>query len=788
MFRFNLKIVFRNLIKNKVFSFINIFGFSIGLACSLFMLIYVYFELSFDRFHKNFRNIYQVQQRLEFTGGEYTSDRVGGGVSQALMDGFPEIEMATRIGQVPEVLISYIPENQTVSGEKRINFIEKKGIGVDSTFLDIFTFPMIKGKADGALNDVHSILLTQEMADKYFSGEDPLGKTLYINENIPVQVTGILEQTPVKSNIQFEFVIPILLMKDISFYHESLEGTVYNTYLLLNKNADYHYLNTKIPPYLKSLSDAQLEATAFLMPFKRVHLYDEKRSYIGVYSMGAIAFLILITACINFINLSTARSFDRAREVGIKKTGGASRNQLIVQFMSETFVMTLISLLIALVMVEMALPMLNRTFESNVSMNLMDWKFLLALAGVLVTTGILSGTYPAFLLSSFNPVKALQNKKSGKTGRKIRKVLVVLQFSISIFTILATIMMVSQLRYMHNADLGFNKNNILIIPARGHSNEKYEVIKNDLLKSPDITEVTMASEVPDNVNAGEIEWGDTREMVKENQTISWNLRVGYDFDKTFKLKMEEGRFFSRDHVTDSKSGVIINREMANILDYKDPVGKPFYIYDDEYNIIGIIQDFNFFPLDLAGKALFLTYSEDQQLIFLRYQSGSEKEAIQYAENVFREYNPNYPFEYFFYDDYDRIINNIGDASSTLLLYFSFLGLFISTMGLLGLAIFSAEVRTKEFGIRKAFGASIKNIVFVQSREFAVLIFVAHLIAIPLAYLVVSKALDLFTYKINLSIWYFVLTMTGVYLISFLTTGWQAYSSARKNPVDALRYE
>jgi ABC-type antimicrobial peptide transport system permease subunit len=504
--------------------------------------------------------------------------------------------------------------------------------------------------------------------------------------------------------------------------------------------------------------------------------------------MGAIAFLILITACINFINLSTARSFDRAREVGIKKTGGASRKQLIVQFMSETFVMTLISLLVALVMVEIALPLLNRAFESNVSMNLMDLKFLLALAGILVITGILSGTYPAFLLSSFNPVKALQNKKSGRSGKRIRKVLVVLQFTISIFTILATVMMVSQLRYMQHADLGFNKDHVLIIPARGHSPEKYEVIKNDLLNCPDITQVTMASEVPDNVNAGEIEWGSTPEMVEENQNISWNIRVGYDFDKTFDLSMEEGRFFDRDHATDSMAGVIINREIANILDYKDPVGKPFYIYDDAYTIIGVIQEFNFFPLDLAGKALFMTFSEDQPLIFLRYHPGAEKEAIQYAQNVFREQNPNYPYEYFFYDDYDRIINNIGETSSTLLLYFSLFGLFISTMGLLGLAIFSAEVRTKEFGIRKAFGATVKNIVIAQSREFALLIFLAHLIAIPLAYLVVNKALDLFTYKINLSIWYFVFTMTGVYLISFLTTGWQAFSAARKNPADALRYE
>jgi ABC-type antimicrobial peptide transport system permease subunit len=298
----------------------------------------------------------------------------------------------------------------------------------------------------------------------------------------------------------------------------------------------------------------------------------------------------------------------------------------------------------------------------------------------------------------------------------------------------------------------------------------------------------MASQVPDNVNNGEIEWGGHKEMVHENQTIAWNMRVGYDFDRTFQLKMEEGRFFSREHVTDTTCGVIINRETADILGYDDPVGKAFYLYDDEYTIIGVVQDFQFFPLNLAGKALFMTFSEEQQLIFLRYHPGTELEAVEYAQGIFREHNPNYPFEYFFYDDYDRILNNIGSASSSLLIYFSFFGIFISCMGLLGLAIFSAEIRTKEFGIRKAFGATVKHIIFAQSKEFFWLIFIAHLIAVPLAYFILSRVLDFFAYKINLTIWYFVFTMIGIYMISFLTTGWQAYSAARKNPVETLRYE
>jgi ABC-type antimicrobial peptide transport system permease subunit len=349
-------------------------------------------------------------------------------------------------------------------------------------------------------------------------------------------------------------------------------------------------------------------------------------------------------------------------------------------------------------------------------------------------------------------------------------------------------MLVSQLKHMKTADLGFNKEDIIIIPARGDSNKEYEVIKNELIAYPEILEVTTASDIPDNINYGEIEWGSTQEMVHENQAIARIIRVGYDFDKTFGLYMEEGRFFSRDHATDAGKGIVINRETANILGYEDPVDKPFYLFGDEYTIIGMVEDFQFFPLNLGGKAMFMVFSDEQPLIFLKYRSGNAKEAINYTQEVFQEYNSNYPFEYFFYDDFDRVLNKIGSASSILLIYLSFFGIFISCLGLLGLAIYSAEIRTKEFGIRKAFGATVKQIVYAQSKEFAWLIFIAHLIAVPLAYLLLSQVLKLFAYKIDLSVWYFIITMIGIYTLSFLTTGWQAFSAARRNPVEALRYE
>jgi ABC-type antimicrobial peptide transport system permease subunit len=596
-----------------------------------------------------------------------------------------------------------------------------------------------------------------------------------------------MKDIPVQSNMQYDYLIPIYLMKDISFFHEGLGGTVYNTYVLLNENTDYQYLNSKIPPYIENLEESQLDRTPFLLPFRKVHLYDEKRSYIGVYTMGCLAILILITACINFINLSTARSFDRAKEVGIKKTDGAKKSQLIFQFLTEAFIITFISLLIALVLVEIGLPFLNRIFESEISVNYTDWIFLSGLFILTILTTILSGLYPAFLLSSFNPVKVLQKKKTGKSGGKFRKILVVLQFSIAILTILCTVIMVGQLRYMKTADLGFNKDNILIIPARGRNNEKFEIIKNELIANEDILSVTTGSDIPDNVQMGEIEWGH-KDMIHENQTIARIMHVGYDFDRTFELTLKDGRFFSKDHITDSTSGVIINQDIADIMGYKEPVGQPFFLYDNEYTIIGVVEDFKFFPLNLGGNALFMVFSENQPLIFLRYRPGDAKIAIEHAQKTIMKYNPNYPFEYYYYNDYDRILTRIGDSSNTVLIYFSLFGILISCLGLLGLAIFSAETKTKEIGIRKAFGASIQNIIGSLSREFMILILIAHLIAIPIAFLIMNFVLNLFAVKTDMSIWYFILTAAGVYILAFITTGWQTISAARKNPVDSLRYE
>lgn len=790
MFTYNLKVVLRNLLKNKGFTIINIAGFSIGLACSLVILVYVYFELSFDQFHENFRNIYEVQQKIYFTGGEYTSDRVGGAYARVLSEEFPEIEKATRIGAVPELLVSYIPDTTLENKDDRINYIEKAGLGVDSTFLQIFSFNVLSGNQESALKDKYSILLTESMADKYFPGTNPIGQTMILNEKVNVTVTAVLKDPPVNSNIQFTFLLPIYLFDEISYLHDDLGGTAYYTYLLLNDKADYHILNEKIPPFIHERQDFQLESKPFLQPLRKVHLHDEKRSYIGVYTFGAIAILILLTACINFINLTTSKSIDRAREVGIRKTEGASRYELIKYFLGETFLITFIGLVLALILIELILPVIGQQFDVKITVPYSDISFLSLIMAIFLVTAVVSGIYPAFYLSSFRPLQVIHYKGTPKSGgSKMRKILVVTQFFIASLTIICTIVLISQLKFMKKADIGINKEDILIIPTRGKSKASYELIKNDLLKSPEIQAVTISSELPDNINYGEIEWGSSLSTKDKNQIVSMIIYAGTDFDQVFDLPMKEGRFYSDIHASDSTNGVIINEDIVRILDYKNPIGAPFYLFDKKYTVIGVVGDFHFSPFNImANKAMFIMFGKEGNYIFVRYKPGTVKAAIQLSETVFQKYNPNYPFEYYYYKDYDSPVIRIAKSSNNLMTYFVFFGIIISCMGLFGLSINTAEKSTKEIGIRKTFGASEKRIIFNLIGKFSKLVFLANLLAIPLAYIIMVKVLSFFAYRIHLSIWYFLATMTGILAIAIVTVSSQSIMAARRNPVESLRYE
>jgi putative ABC transport system permease protein len=785
MFNINIKIAIRNILRNKGFFIINVAGLTLGLSCSLLIFLWVYNELSFDRFHTNFNRIFQLQQVVYLDKEKYTTERVGGAQGPTIASKFPEVKLFARTGLFQnELLLSYIPRNNT---QQRINLIEKNGLAVDSSFLKIFTFPLLSGNSDKALKDVNSIILTEKTAKKYFLNEDPIGKTILVNEKIELFVTGVMKDIPVNSNIQFDFLVPFNLLKEFQDFNDSYDGTSYITYFLLYDNASEENLNGKIAPYLKSIWKSQLECKPFLVSLGKVHLYDEKRLYIGVYSFIAIAIQILITACINFINLTTARSFDRAKEVGIKKTEGASRGQLIQQFLGETILTTLISLFIAMIIVELVRPLFNTDANTHISLDLRDPVILAATLLLVIITGFLAGIYPAFILSSYNPMYVIRNiRKSGKSGSLLRKILVITQFSISIFCIIGTTILVLQLKYMRTADQGFNKDNLIIVPVRGQLKEKINMAKSDLLSSPSILNVTTSSELPDNVMYGEIRWG--KPDNENNQSISRIMYTDYDFAETFQIKMKEGRFYSKDFSGDSINAIVINPAIVEHMGYENPLGKSFYFYDKEYTIIGVIDDFHFFPFNLGGKALFIMLSEQNKFMFVKFREGEAKQAISHILNVTRQINPNYPPEYIMFDEYDRILYRIAKNSNKFLIIITPLALIISCLGLIGLAIFTAEIRTKEIGIRKAFGASINNIIYCLFRDFGILISISILISMPLVYLVMKAVLNFFSIRIQISPWIFILTTFLLFGLTFIITGWQVYKAANKNPVTCLRYE
>jgi putative ABC transport system permease protein len=785
MFYTNIKIAIRNFLRNKGFFIINVVGLTLGLACSLLIFLWTYSELTFDRFHKNFHRIYQLQQVIYLDKDKYTSERVGGALGPTIASKFPEVKLFARTGQfMNELLLSYIPQN---NAQQRINLIEKNGLAVDSSFLKIFTFPLLSGNPDKALTDVNSIILTDKTAKKYFRDEDPIGKTILVNERIELTVTGVMKDVPFNSNIQFDFITPFNLLKEFQFFNDSYDGTTYITYFLLHDNASEANLNVKIAPYLKSIRKSQLEYKPFLVPLGKVHLYDEKRLYIGVYAFIAIAFLILITACINFINLTTARSFDRAKEVGIKKTEGASRGQLIQQFLGETILTTMISLFIAMIIIELVRPFFNKDVNTHISLDLLDPVILAATLILVIITGFLAGIYPAFILSSYNPMYVIRNiRKTGKSGSLLRKILVITQFSISIFCIIGTIILVLQLKFMQKADQGFNKDNMIIVPLRGQLKEKNNIVKTDLLSCSSILNVTTSSDLPDNVMYGEIRWG--KPDNDNNQSISRIMYADFDFAETFQIKMKEGRFYSREFPGDSINAIVINPAIVDHMGYDDPIGKSFYFYDKEYTIIGVINDFHFFPINLGGKALFIRLSERNNFMFVKFREGEANQAISYILNVTRQINPNYPPEYFMFDDYERILNKIAKNSNKFLIIITPLALIISCLGLIGLSIFTTEIRTKEIGIRKAFGASIRNIIYGLFKDFGILISISIFISMPLVYITMNTVLNFFSLRMSISPWIFILTVILLFALTFIITGWQVYKAATKNPVSCLRYE
>lgn len=787
MFLYNLKIAFRNLIRQKRISLINIFGLAIGICCTILLFQMVYMSFNMDKFHKNYDNLFLLQQKINLSSGTYTSDRVGGAIGPTMAETYPQVQSYSRLGHLGEMLLAYYPEGKD-NPSLPISFVENGGAAVDSTFFDVFSFEFLSGGPAKGINQTNFIYLTETLASKFFINADPIGKTIYFQEGLALTVAGVLKDIPNSSSIQFGYLVPFEVEKMIGMPIDGFGGTNFLTYFVLNDPASAKVINAEINTFLDSKSDDKiLEVDRFLSHIHQSYLYGESKNAWVIIIFGIIGISILLVAVINYVNLSTAKSIDRAREVGIRKTGGASRWQLIRQFLAESILTTLLAMNFAILMVELILPYFNNKFETQLHIPYDTLSFWIYVSSLVLIVGFLAGFYPAFMLSSYKPTLVLKNFTGGKSrGATLRKILVISQFSITLFFIVCTIFLFKQISYVDTADLGIDKENVIYIPTRGKLWDKFDELKNDILNESSVNYVTTASELPNNVNHGEIEWG--KEKGSQN-TIARIMWCGDDAFETFGLELTQGRYYSNTVKSDLEEGIIVNEEALKLLDYQgDPIGQRFYLWGNERTIIGVVKDFTFFPIDIGGKAIVLLYQNINQFIFIKTTDGFNATSLVRLEKIIKKYNPDYPFEYYALSEFKNPSFKSSGPLIAILLYISLFGIFISCLGMFGLALFTVEKRTKEIGIRKVFGASIAGITLLLSQGFIKLVLIANLIALPLAFLALRGILGFFVVKVNLSLYVFIGTGLLTLLLALLTVFGQSIHVARKNPVNSLRYE
>ena len=790
MFQNILKTTIRVLLRNKIYSAINLLGLSIGITCSLLILIWVWKEVTYDRFHENLKNIFIVQQTMDLGTGEYTTDRSGGAFAQALKEGFPEVTNAIRVSTTGELLLSYYPhmidssDYQNNRDEKK--FIENQVIATDSSFFQIFSFRLLEGDPNSILKEPYSIVITKEMAEKYFGEDEPMDQIIRINEKYEFKVTGVVDEYPENSSILFDFLVPFSFLAELGRDINSYTGNPYFTFLLLNNAEDYKDLSDQLPEFFSDRFESDIKAVQKLMPFAKMHFFGEGRGFYAVLIFSILAFLILIIACINFMNLSTARFLTRTKEVGIRKMVGASRPQLIRQFIGETIFMAFLSINIAILAADIILPSFNKMLEAELTLNLTNPYFLILLILLLVITGLIAGSYPAFFLSSFKPVEVLRKTMiTGSKGGKLRKVLVVVQFTFTIGFIVATIVTFLQFKYLQTSNIGVNRDNIIYLPVRGDLENNYFQFRQDLLSNPDIISVTTGSHVPVYVDIGEVTWGLKSEDINDLARI---LLVSYDFQNTFDIELTEGRFYSSDYPTDSVDKIIVNEALIRTLELEEPVGKTFYFVGRQYTIIGVVEDFISFPIKLGGENLILPYDEVGNFIFIKTTNTNRTMTLKYIEEAHDKFNPYYPFIYFHMNDYLDPISEAMNIAGKLILYFTIFGIFISCLGLFGLSTFMIEQKAKEIGIRKAMGASIRRILIIINTEFLKLVLIAFIISIPFSVLLTRLMLKGFSSRVEVGPKLYIITGLFVFILSFITILYQTLYAATRNPSENLRYE
>jgi putative ABC transport system permease protein len=789
MIRNYLKVAWRNLFRNKFFSTINILGLALGMACSILILLWVQNELSVDNYHVNGPNLYAVVERQYYDNkvmGQYGTPGV---LAAQLKKGIPEVKYATGFegGE----------QNTFQVGDK---ILKLEGGFADSDVFKMFSYKLIEGKPETALNNPSSITISRKMADEFFgSPQAAMGKSIRYENKQNFNITGVFENLPENSSQKFEYLGNWFHYLKENEWAKDWGNNGPAVFIQLRADANPALVNKKIAHFMDVFNKTQTKSfreELGIQKFGDVYLHSDLKDvkaptgrieYVHLFTVVAI--FILLIACINFMNLTTARSVKRSREIGIRKVVGAVRPVLIRQFIGEAILLTFLAVIVAMALVIVLLPVFNSITEKQIEYPFVHITFWLWLAALTLVTGLVAGSYPALFLSSFNPVTVLKGTvKLSVSSVWFRKGLVVFQFFMSIVLIIGTIVISKQVNYIQTKNLGYNRENLLYVPLEGDLTAKYETFKTEALNMPGINDVTRSSNNPTNFGSSTIgvDWDGKDPNLKIMFT---QIAVGYDFTKTMKLKLAQGRDFGQSFGTDTNN-YLINETALKRLNYKDPIGRNFTMWGKKGHIVGILKDFHFNSLHDPIYPLIVRLQNKDLYgnILIRTKPGQTKEAIASIEKLCKELNPSFTVSYQFSDlQYKKLYSNeqvVAELSDA----FAGLGIFISCLGLLGLAMFTAEQRTKEIGIRKVLGASVGSLFTLLSREFVILVIIALIIASPVAWWAMNKWLLNYAYSINIQWWIFLLAGVVAILITLITVSFQSAKAALMNPIKSLRSE
>jgi len=788
------KIALRNILRNPGYAVINMAGLAIGLACSLLILMWVVHELSYDRFHEHADDIYRVVQEVHFSDHTTTWAVTQGPLGPHLKEDYPEVINFTRFA-IKDFLLTHAEKS-----------FDETVVLADGSMFEMFSLPLMTGNPATAFSSPSSIVLSKESAEKYFGKVNPVGKTITADHHYEFIVTGVLQPIPTNSIFhEVDFFIPFIFGRELDgrrghYPVDRWNSSSFHTMIQLKKGTAAQEFGRKISLYLKSKPTIEKDSLLLLQPFTRIHLYSNYEFDVNtgdadieiITFFSIVAIFILVVACINFMNLATARSAKRIREVGIRKVLGAHKTDIARQFWSESVLQAFISMLIALVILELLLPVFNRLAETKLSLAfLADYRIILGLLAITLATGLFSGSYPALVLSALRPIRMLRgNLSPGAGGTGLRKILITFTFVFAIAMIICTITLYDQLRYMQAKYLGYEKAHMVVIAMRGDLLQKYGSLKKDLLANENIFALTASAGIPG-------VWG----YYFSHSLWQWDgkkpeeeilMRVEYvheDYFDTFGMNISSGRKFSGDVASDLTSAVMINEAAAEAMGLKSPVGKQIASGDHKFTIIGVVKNYHLRSLHQKIDPLILFFQPQLcRFMFARINSNDFEKTMEHIERTFKTWAPGFPFKYKLMDER---LNDLYDSERETVQtigYFSVLTIVIACVGLFGLALFLAEQRTKEIGIRKAMGASVWQLVMMLIKEFARCIFIANIFAWPIAYVATKSWLEDYAYRISPSPWSFISAAVLTLIIGLLTVSYQAVKAALANPVEALRYE